>query len=349
MLSVTLYTVFAMTILTLSLFSPTVSITPVSSAILPAKKALLLVNILSGYATINKGSDHILAVSKPAMEWGTDGLMNRIYSSLGRIPVIGNTRNISDPEQILYLQPDIVFASDWQAGFLNVLGLPGLLQVKPDPRNPTQFRIKTWKMMGEATGKSARATILLNRYATKLAELQAQIALITHHKRVVYVHSVNGSWFIPNSSYYLAYKLELVGAINGGKGFKVNGAANLEQLLLMDPDVVLFVTIPGDRTTMKEILGRPEFQALRAVREHRIYKLPVRTYMNEPVEDPLLLRWMAEVLYPEVMPCKLRDEYKETYQEVYHYSISDDEIDKAIYLEENRLSSGYNRFVRQKN
>jgi iron complex transport system substrate-binding protein len=108
----------------------------------------------------------------------------------------------------------------------------------------------------------------------------------------------------------------------------------------------MFAANPGDRTTMKEIADRPEFQSLRAVRERRIYKLPEHTNMNELVEDPLLLTWMAELFYPDAMPRQLRDEYKETFQEVYHYSVSDDEIDKVIYLEENRHSAGYERFVR---
>ena len=104
---------------------------------------------------------------------------------------------------------------------------------------------------------------------------------------------------------------------------------------------------PDDRTTMRQIAGRPEFQSLRAVRERRAYRLPLHTYMNEPVEDRMLLTWMAEVFYPDVMPRRVREGYKETYQEVYHYAISDDEIDKAIYLDENRLSAGYDRFLRR--
>lgn len=68
--------------------------------------------------------------------------------------------------------------------------------------------------------------------------------------------------------------------------------------------------------------------------------------MNEPVEDPLLIEWMAEVFYPDIMPRRLREEYKETYWDVYHYHISDDEIDKAIFLDENCRSAGYERFVR---
>ena len=41
-----------------------------------------------------------------------------------------------------------------------------------------------------------------------------------------------------------------------------------------------------------------------------------------------------------------RKEFKAAYQEVYHYSLSDDEIDRNIFLDENRSSAGYGRFTR---
>lgn len=346
MVSIALFSVLAAAVFILALFPPTITTAPASTVILPAKRALILDDILSGYATINEGADHILAVSKRTLEWGTNGPMVRIYPSLARIQVTGNIE-IPDPEQVLRLRPDIVFASTWQAGFLRMLRLPGLLEVKYNSQKPTQFRVDTWKAMGETTGKSARAAALQDRYAMRMAALGKQIPSdATKHKRVAYVGSYKGAWWNANSSYYLAYKLELAGAINAAKGFKFNSAADLEQLLLLDPDVILFISNPGDKTTMKEILGQTEFQSVRAVKEHRIYKLPEHTYMNEPVEDPLLLTWMAEVFYPDVMPRRLRDQYKETYREVYHYAISDDEIDKAIYLDENRHSAGYDRFAR---
>jgi iron complex transport system substrate-binding protein len=140
--------------------------------------------------------------------------------------------------------------------------------------------------------------------------------------------------------------LELAGGQNVTRDFKFTGWGDVEQLLLADPGIILFGFYPDDHTTMRQITDRPEFRPLRAVREGRIYRLPADTFMNEPVEDPLLLMWMAEVFYPDIMPRRLREEYKETYREVYHYAISDDEIDKAIYLEENRLSAGYDRFAR---
>jgi iron complex transport system substrate-binding protein len=335
-------------ILILALSPPTITTTIVSSDIVPAKRALILDDILSGYATINGGADHILAVSKRVLEWGTDERINRIYPSLARIPVIGST-GIPDPEQILYLQPDAVFVYIRFADFLKKLGLPGVFEVRIDFQHPIQSREEMWMGIGKVTGKSNRARALAERYKDKRRALQRQLLFEAERRvRAVYVQVYpNGSWWTTNSGYYLAYKLELAGAINAAKDLKFHGAADLEQLLLLDPDVILFVSNPGDRTTAKELSARPEFRALRAVRERRTYELPSHAFMNEPVEDPLLLTWMAEVFYPEVVPRRLRDEYKETYQEVYHYAISDDEIDRAICLEENRYSAGYERFVRQ--
>ncbi len=64
------------------------------------------------------------------------------------------------------------------------------------------------------------------------------------------------------------------------------------------------------------------------------------------MDEPLLQLWMAELLYPNELSETLREQFKATYQEIYHYAISDDDIDKAVFLKENISSAGYERFVR---
>jgi iron complex transport system substrate-binding protein len=339
-----LFTAFAAVICVLSIASPSVKTAPVASTTLPAKKVMILPVILSGYATINQGTSHITAVSLIARIRATDGLLDHVYPTLRYIPVSGNTVT-PDPEQILRLKPDVLFVYAGEADFLKKLELPGLMAVSVDSQKPIQSRNRIWRQMGDTAGKSSRATALMERYFSKLEVITKELP-VGRQVRVAYVHLQNGSWFTTDGNYYIAYKLEMAGAINASKNLKSTGRADLEQLLLVDPDVILFAANAGDTTTMREIAERPELQTLRAVRERRIYKLPEHSYMNELVEDPLLLTWMAEVFYPDVMPCKLRNEYKKTYQEVYHYIISDDEIDRAIYLEENRYSAGYGRFER---
>lgn len=308
---------------------------------------MIFPTIVSGYATIDEGVGHILAIPKPARDWAADGLLNRIYPAIENIPISGNTV-VPDPEQILYRQPDAVFVYATQVGILKEVGLSGLVEIMVEPKHPIESRESIWRRMGEIAGKKTRVATLLDGWAAERTAMEKELAPhVTRKLRVAYVHVNRGDWFTTNGNYYVAYKLELAVAQNVSKDFKFTAKADLEQLLLLDPDTIVFASSPGDKTTLREIVGKPELQSLRAVREHRVYKLPLHTYMNEPVEDRLLLTWMAEVFYPDVMPRRLRDEYRQTYQEVYHYAISDDEIDKAIYLEENRSSAGYDRFARK--
>lgn len=344
-LSMMLFAIFAATICVLSIASPSVKRTPAAAATSPAKRVIILPVVLSGYATINEGTRHIAAVSLVARQRATDGVLDHVYPALRHVPVSGITVT-PDPEQILHLKPDVLFVDARDAHLLKELGLPGLMEISWDSQNPIQSRNKMWRQMGGAAGKSGRAAALMERYSTEAEALTTRLP-VGRQPRVLYVHLQDGSWFTTNGDYYISYKLEMVGAVNVSKDLKVTSQADLEQLLLLDPDIILFAANAGDATTVREVARRPEFQSLRAVRGRRIYKLPEHTYMNEPVEDPLLLTWMAEVFYPDVMPRRLREEYKETYQEVYHYSITDDEIDKAIYLEENRHSAGYERFMRK--
>ncbi len=347
-LSVTLSGVLAGAILILALFPPAVKESArASTGVSPAQRVAILTIILSSYATINEGADHIVAMSKQALEWGRGGRFSCAYPALGRIPVSVKSE-IPDPEQVLYLRPDAVFVWAGQGEILKKVRQPGLVEIAINPKSPIQSRERIWRQMGAVTGKNARVTELLGKWAAKRAALKIQLPLGTGRQiRVAYVHINDGEWWTTNSNYYIAYRLQLAGAENAGKDLRFNSKADLEQLLLLDPDVILFGTNPKDHTTMRQIAGPPQFQSLRAVREGRVYKLPEHTYMNEPVEDLFVLTWLAEIFYPDAMPRRLRAEYKETYWGVYHYGVSDDEIDKAINLEENRRSAGYDRFVRQ--
>ena len=82
-------------------------------------------------------------------------------------------------------------------------------------------------------------------------------------------------------------------------------------------------------TTLFE--GR-QYQRLRAVADRRVYYLPITTFMNDPVEDPLLLDWLVELAYPTRMPCTLRERYRVRYQEAYGHVLTDDEIDSSIMM-----------------
>jgi iron complex transport system substrate-binding protein len=328
----------------LSLFHPAVTRNPKSSgSVAGGGRVMILPVILSGYATVGNGVKQVSGVSRPALEWAQDGLFDRIYPEIQRLPVTGYTV-FPDPEQILFLHPDALFAYAGQADAVKQTGFPGLIEIRMPVRNMKKFYL----LLGKTSGESGRAAELLARYSAKLTVLRKLIARTRTHKvRVECLNIYNGQWWTTSNVHYITRKVELAGAVNLSADIKFTSEADMEQLLVMDPDVILLVSSPDEKTTLRDIAGRRGFQALRAVREHRLYRLPAHTFLNDPVEDPLLIDWMAEIFHPEVMPRRLRQEYRECYRDLYHYKISEDEIDRAIYLPENMRSAGYERFVRE--
>ncbi len=301
-LSMMLSGALAAAVFVLSLFPPSIRPMPEPVNAFPAKRVVMFDNSLSGYVTINEGTDHIVAVSKFSREWATDGLLDHIYPDLEHIPLTGNSA-IPDPEQMLYLQVDAVFAWRGPADILKKTKSSRLIELWIDDKEPVRSREKVWRDMGEVAGKSTRVTALLDKWAAKRAALKMALPQdAARQVRVAWLHVYDGEWYTTNGDGFIAYKLELAGARNVTRDFKFTGQGDLEQLLLADPDVILFALNPDDRSTMRQVADRPEFQSLRAVRDRRIYRLPLHTYMNEPVEDRMLLTWMAEVFYPDVMP-----------------------------------------------
>ncbi|HEY3309121.1 MAG TPA: hypothetical protein VGJ93_11755 [Desulfuromonadaceae bacterium] len=67
--------------------------------------------------------------------------------------------------------------------------------------------------------------------------------------------------------------------------------------------------------------------------------------MEGPVDEHLLHSGWRNFYTQMSCPERLREQFKATYQEIYHYAISDDDTDKAIFLKRNLSSAGYERFI----
>jgi iron complex transport system substrate-binding protein len=330
----------------LALFPPTMQ-KPNVPLKLPAQKVVMLDNSLASYLTINNGTDHIQAISRLASEWVGESMLDRIYPEVKQLP-LADEGDIPDPELLYQLHADVVFTWSGAAQMAKSMGFPGVIELWIDPKDPIHSREKFSHLMGQVSGQDARATVILDKWAVKRAAIKASLPQNPAQQlKVAWIFvSRWGDWGTTNDQYWSAYRLDLAGAQNVGKGFTTIGVYDVEEFLQTDPDVILFETSHDDPTPLSDILSRPEFQSMRAVRERRIYKVPQHNVTNEPFDDLMMLTWMAEVFYPDSTPRLLRNEYKQDYWDVYHYAISEDEIDKAIYLNDNRQAAGYERFAR---
>jgi iron complex transport system substrate-binding protein len=118
-----------------------------------------------------------------------------------------------------------------------------------------------------------------------------------------------------------------------------------ERVLQIDPDVILLEG-PWSKLPPAQFALDPRWSTLRAVREHRVYRQPrgLDGFMWNVIDNPLLSRWVAEVLHPDRVRPQLREMMRESYRSALGYSVTDAELDEALAMNENSGSAGYERF-----
>ena len=74
----------------------------------------------------------------------------------------------------------------------------------------------------------------------------------------------------------------------------------LEDLLLWNPDVI----VANTARQIEEMRGNPNYRGVAAVKNKRCFVIPTVAHVwgNRTVEQPLVVLWMMNKLYPELMP-----------------------------------------------
>jgi hypothetical protein len=122
---------------------------------------------------------------------------------------------------------------------------------------------------------------------------------------------------------------------------------SFEEIMRIDPEFILLGNFRRDKYVVPQSLyNKLEWQPLRAVQLRHIYLMPVHSFYNWPFDVPLLIQWMIDVFHPDDTPSEIRMAYQEIYREIYHYNLTTEEVDQALFMKENCGSAGYERFAR---
>lgn len=338
-----------------SIAPPSVEPPANTKAAFPANRAVMLPVILSAYTTVNRGPSRLMGVSNIAREWGSYGLLGHVFPATAKLPVIGRYI-IPEPERLLALHPDALFIQKQQSEVLRKLGMPGLVEVSFMPRDARKSRIGVWQLLGRSTGNMPRVMELMRWDAKQRADLQMLLGSLPGKRppRVLLAHAGKGTWSVAGGYYAMGSSIEEAGGINLAGKFRMSGQITVEQILALDPDIILLdpnvMMSPNSSSydvTPRDIYNMPACAALRAVKSHRVYMLPQHSYTNESIDDPLIDSWMAEIFYPDQMPRRARTGYRAAYRDIYGYELSEDEIDQQLFVKENLTSAGYERFSRE--
>jgi iron complex transport system substrate-binding protein len=183
----------------------------------------------------------------------------------------------ADPEQIIALQPDLVFVASYLRGeFIRLLQASGLMLFQFQEYDSVAEIQQNIRLIGQVVGEEDKAEALVAAMQARLHALAERLRLIRERPRVLYwgAHGYTAGRLTSMDDLITYAGGENLAATHG-----IIGAANLsaEQVLAMNPEVIVS---GGDAQEIQRQLPpallHPALRETEAVRQGRMYTLPSR-------------------------------------------------------------------------
>ena len=256
------------------------------------------------------------------------------YLSLPELGQLYGGKGTMDLEALLAAAPDVVIdVGDEKNGMADELdalgeqtGIPFVHINASVSTAPEAFRA-----LGELTGKTEKAEELAQWCQSTLADMNAIMERVDAHgarKQIIYCLGDKGLHCMAEGSYH-AETINMLGenvariddVTSSGAGNEID----LEQLILWDPEVILFDVNSAYATVGSD----PAWQPLRAVRNGEYYEAPYGPYgwLSSPpsVQRYLGMVWLGAVLYPDYIDYDLETTVKDYYRLFYGCELSDED------------------------
>ena len=190
--------------------------------------------------------------------------------------------------------------------------------------------------MGELLGVPERGEELAAYCEELLADAKEKAAAIPDDARTtVFYASGDAGLDTMLSGTIHAQIYELVGArlVADAENVQVQkggGSVSMEQLLVWDPDVIMF----AQDSIYDQVAGDETWGALSAVQNGTFYEIPTEPYNwlgRPPGPNRMVgIRWLGQLLYPEIFDYDIEEEVRECFRLFYRYELSDEELDELL-------------------
>ncbi len=257
----------------------------------PVKRAILLTS--SDLLPVTGAWERVVGISHGASE--DNDLLKAVKPDLAQlIPSVGNNHNINI-EVLLRLKPDIVLAWSSNRDMINYLDKKGVPVIAISPESIAEL-YEVMRMQGKLFGSEKNVESAIARMEEMFDLIRKRVAAVPvdQRKKALWVASkpttISGGISINNDL------LSVVGQENLGREIKQRSTdVSLEQIAAWNPDVIY---IWGRaRYSANDILDNPQWRHIKAVKEHRVFKVPKWDTWS-PRLAPLAL-WMAAAVYPK--------------------------------------------------
>lgn len=299
---------------------------------------------------VDGSAERLAGINPGSMSAIRGQILGEMYPRLAALStnVVRGNQFVPNIEELLNLKSDLVFQwgdrgqdviSGIERAGLKVYGM----------RYRSQEELEGWILdLGILLGQRRKAEALVAYHQrTRSALVSRTVGRAAARPKVVYFNRVENGLRPAGAESYMDFLIQVAGGHNVASAMgQVNADVTLEQVIAWNPDVVLLGGF--DAALPAHLYADPKWRALRAVRERRVYKMPVGGYRWDPPshESPLGWLWLQGLLYPEAPAVELRKEVRSLYQMLYGQRPSDAQIDQILMAGSNTVSRHYEQFTR---
>lgn len=294
---------------------------------------------------LNDGS-RIVGMHPASYSAAKNGLLGELYPEVLKADtgfIQGANLNI---EALMAVRPDVVLVNAPDRRMIDMIRGAGLAAFGISPSKWHYDVIEThnrWmqslaQLFPEAKGKGE----LIEKKSREIAKMVADRTKDLPREeraRILFIFRYDAKSLVTSGkNFFSQYWCDAVGGINVAEGITAdnsNAVIGMEEVYGYDPDVI-FITnftaaLPEDIYGSK--IGGDDWSPVKAVREKRVYKMPLGIYRSytPSADTPLTLLWMAKRVYPErFKDVDLTTEVKKYYQTVFGVSLTEKQISRMF-------------------
>ncbi|MBQ8830986.1 MAG: ABC transporter substrate-binding protein [Oscillospiraceae bacterium] len=299
-------------------------------------------------------ADKIVGMSATSMSAAANGLLGELYPEILNAEtgfIDGSTVNT---EELLKLQPDVVFynASSKELGqHLRDAGFPAVaISVNKWEYNSIETLNNWISLLSEIFPDADKVEIVKNYSYDVYNMVQERVAEIPEEEReqVLFLFQYSDTNILTSGKLFFGqWWADAIGAKNVAEELSTDNsvAVNMEQIYAWNPTLIFMTnfTTSGPDDLYNNTVGAYDWSAVDAVINQRVYKMPLGMYRSYTpgVDTPITLLWLAKTAYPEYFnDIDIIKETKAYYKEVFGVELTDEQA-SSIFEPTAEAGSGF--------
>ena len=286
-------------------------------------------------------AEKIVAMPEPSLTAAQNSLLGELYPEILDVNTSFMTGNEVNVEELLKLDPDVVFYSASLPALGEQLTNAGFSAVAVSVNKWDYNCIETLNnwigLLSEIFPENDKSAVVEEYSNNVYNMIQERVSKIENDDRpsALFLYRYDDTEIVTSGSKFFGqWWADASGAKNVAEMIQQDNAVtvNMEQIYAWDPDIIFLTnfTAAQPEDLYGNTIGNYNWSDSDAVEDQRVYKCPLGIYRSYTpgADTPVTLLWYAKTIYPRLFEdIDLTQEAKEYYNTVFGIELSDTQIE----------------------